>query len=366
MRWRKRSRRSSRSIDWPRLDEPAREVGAARGQHAMTTAKIAASRYSRSRSPARMPLSTRRRRSARRPRSRGRRPPRASAARPCAAAAAYAHRRLRPVRRALGQRASSPKRAANAPPAASSSSVVPCSTTRPSTSTATRSATPASTGAARRRAPSVPRARGGGARRGPLGDGVDGRERVVEHEDARVGDQGARERHALALAAREVDAALADRGVVPARQVVDEVGDAGGLAGREHLVPRRSGRARVRFSRSVAENSTGRCVTMATALRSSATRSARASTPPTRTRPRGRRSGAAGRAGSSSPRPSARPARRSRPARARGRPPATRQTRPVGEAASAKRTPSGPSGSCSAPRAPAAADAVQPGEAAPG
>ena len=74
-----------------------------------------------------------------------------------------------------------------------------------------------------------------------LGLGVDGRERVVEHEHARARDQRARERDALALAAREVDAALADQRVVAVRQLVDEGGDAGDLAGGEHLVLGRVG-----------------------------------------------------------------------------------------------------------------------------
>ena len=47
--------------------------------------------------------------------------------------------------------------------------------------------------------------------------GVDGRERVVEHEHARARDERPGERHALALAAREVDAALADQRVVAIR-----------------------------------------------------------------------------------------------------------------------------------------------------
>ena len=46
-----------------------------------------------------------------------------------------------------------------------------------------------------------------------------------------------------------------------------------------------SGRAAQRFSRSGSENSTGRCVTSATAVRRSALRSADTSIPPTRTLP---------------------------------------------------------------------------------
>ena len=78
----------------------------------------------------------------------------------------------------------------------------------------------------------------------PLGLGVDGRERIVEDDDPRAGDERARERDALALAAGEVHAALADQRVVAVGQVVGELGDAGRLARFEHLLPaaRRAGR----------------------------------------------------------------------------------------------------------------------------
>ena len=72
-----------------------------------------------------------------------------------------------------------------------------------------------------------------------LGLRVDGRHRVVEHDDARAGDERARERDALALSAREVDAALADQRVVAVGQLGGELRDAGRLAGGDDLVPRR-------------------------------------------------------------------------------------------------------------------------------
>ena len=50
-----------------------------------------------------------------------------------------------------------------------------------------------------------------------LGLGVDGRGAVVEDEEARVGEQRARDGDALPLPAREADAALADDGVVALR-----------------------------------------------------------------------------------------------------------------------------------------------------
>ena len=77
----------------------------------------------------------------------------------------------------------------------------------------------------------------------PLGERVDRRERIVEDDDARAGDERARERDALALAAGEVDAPLADQRVVAVRKLVRERVDARRLAGREHLVPVRVGAA---------------------------------------------------------------------------------------------------------------------------
>ena len=96
---------------------------------------------------------------------------------------------------------------------------------------ATSTVCPASAGRSRRDEPA-------------LGERVHRRERVVEHDDARSGDERARERDPLALAAGEVDAALADQRVVAVRQLVGEGVDAGSRAGREHVVPRRVRRAR--------------------------------------------------------------------------------------------------------------------------
>ncbi len=48
----------------------------------------------------------------------------------------------------------------------------------------------------------------------PLGSDVDARGRLVEDEDARVGEERARERDELALAEREPRAALGDLGLV--------------------------------------------------------------------------------------------------------------------------------------------------------
>ena len=71
----------------------------------------------------------------------------------------------------------------------------------------------------------------------PLGEGVHCRQGVVEDDDARAGDERARECDALALATGEIDAALADQSVVALGEVRPERVDARRLAGREHLVP---------------------------------------------------------------------------------------------------------------------------------
>ena len=61
----------------------------------------------------------------------------------------------------------------------------------------------------------------------PLGLGVERRRRLVEQQHRRVAQHGAGDRDALALAARNLDAARADRGVVALRQAHDEVVRAG-------------------------------------------------------------------------------------------------------------------------------------------
>ena len=55
-----------------------------------------------------------------------------------------------------------------------------------------------------------------------LGGRVDRGGGVVEDQDARVGEQGAGDRHPLALAAGEGEAALADAGLVAVGQFADE------------------------------------------------------------------------------------------------------------------------------------------------
>ena len=78
--------------------------------------------------------------------------------------------------------------------------------------------------------------------------------RLVEQQDRPVGEQRARDRKALALAAGQLDAALAERGVEALRQALDELERAGPLARGEHLVASvaaagRSARSRARSRR---------------------------------------------------------------------------------------------------------------------
>ncbi len=76
---------------------------------------------------------------------------------------------------------------------------------------------------------------------GSLRLGVDGRQRVVQDEDLRLPDEGARERDALLLPARELHAALADDGVEALGQpqgLLEHLRLAGGVA---DLGPARSG-----------------------------------------------------------------------------------------------------------------------------
>lgn len=70
-----------------------------------------------------------------------------------------------------------------------------------------------------------------------LDAGVDGGGRVVEEEEPGVGEDGAGEGDALALAAGEGEPVLADGGVVAVRQVGDEPVGLGGAGGLFDLLP---------------------------------------------------------------------------------------------------------------------------------
>src|SRR5215470_218426 len=68
-----------------------------------------------------------------------------------------------------------------------------------------------------------------------LGARVDARERIVEHQQRWIGDDGARQSEALLLSARERDSAFANDGVIAARKRFDVPrypGDGGGPANR--------------------------------------------------------------------------------------------------------------------------------------
>ena len=72
----------------------------------------------------------------------------------------------------------------------------------------------------------------------PLADVIERARRLIEDQDARVGDQGAGDRDALPLPARQARAALADDRVVGLRHLEDEVVRAGELGGGDDLLNR--------------------------------------------------------------------------------------------------------------------------------
>ena len=65
----------------------------------------------------------------------------------------------------------------------------------------------------------------------PLALGVEIAGGLVEDEDARIGQDGPGDGQALALAAAEPHASLADQGLVAVGQTLDELGGVGGLGG---------------------------------------------------------------------------------------------------------------------------------------
>ena len=69
-----------------------------------------------------------------------------------------------------------------------------------------------------------------------LGVRIERRGRLVEDQDRRRLEDGAGDRHALLLAARELQPALADHGLVAVGQALDEGADLRQLGGAAHLV----------------------------------------------------------------------------------------------------------------------------------
>ena len=84
--------------------------------------------------------------------------------------------------------------------------------------------------------------------------GIDRGQRLVEDQDRRVAQQRAGDRQALALAAGQPGAALADHGLVAVRQRLDEVVRVGGARGGLELGLGRVGRPRRRLSSTVPWN----------------------------------------------------------------------------------------------------------------
>ena len=72
---------------------------------------------------------------------------------------------------------------------------------------------------------------------------VDRRCRVVEHQDPRVGEDRPRDRDALPLPARQREAALADHGVEPVGERLDELRGSGDLGRPTDLLVGRVGAA---------------------------------------------------------------------------------------------------------------------------
>ena len=114
----------------------------------------------------------------------------------------------------------------------------------------------------------------------PLRFGVERARRLVEQQDRRILEDGAGERQALALAARQPQAAVADLGVVALRLRHDE------LVRRRRLRPRprcpRCGapsRPSAMLARMVSSNSVTSWLTMAMASRSEASVTSRMSWP---------------------------------------------------------------------------------------
>ena len=64
-----------------------------------------------------------------------------------------------------------------------------------------------------------------------LGLGIERRAGLVEEQELRIGIERAGDRDALPLAARKLQAALADLGLVAVRQALDEAADRGPLGG---------------------------------------------------------------------------------------------------------------------------------------
>ncbi len=89
-----------------------------------------------------------------------------------------------------------------------------------------------------------------------LGGDVDCRESVIDHQHRPVAEQGPGQGQTLALAAGELDAALADQGGISLRQFADFLID-GRACSRLDLLSVASGRPRAMLAAMVSEKRTG-------------------------------------------------------------------------------------------------------------
>ena len=127
----------------------------------------------------------------------------------------------------------------------------------------------------------------------PLRFGVERARRLVEQQDRRVLEDRARERQALALAAREPQAAVADLGVVALGLGDDESWAAAALAAATIAACGAPSRPSAMLAPIVSSNSVTSWVTIEMASRSEASVTSRTSWPSMRMRPRSRRTAAA-------------------------------------------------------------------------
>ena len=118
---------------------------------------------------------------------------------------------------------------------------------------------------------------------GALGPHIDVRRGLVEDQDPRLGQQRAREGDQLPLARRQADAPLADLGLVPVPQSLDERVGTDRLRRGANLLVARAGRPKAMFSRTVPENRKPSWGTIPSWLRSAFELSSRRSCPSTST-----------------------------------------------------------------------------------
>ena len=100
-----------------------------------------------------------------------------------------------------------------------------------------------------------------------LGFGIQARGRLVQNQNARIGQNRARNRNPLPLPAGEFHAALADDGVVLFLEMLGELIHARDAAGLQDSSSVASGRANATFSRIVPSNRNVSCSTTPSCVR---------------------------------------------------------------------------------------------------